>query len=441
VKLEIWSPLPPVPSGIADHVAEALPHLTRRAEVAMVTPSPWEVERDALRGARLLSPDESDRGALRLYVLGNSHWHTFVYREALRRPGVLWMHEWSLHGLVLAATFLEGDAATYRRLMRDAYGATGTTIAGQVMGGFCGPLVESLFPLSEHVVTRSRAVLATTAFTAERAARVLSGPPVRHLPLHALLPLAPLPSRREARRKLGLPESAPLVVAPGLANPLKRLDVAVRVAGRLRATRPDLRLVVAGDNRAALPLAAQARTSGLGDGLLVTGRLGLLELALHLVAADVVLALRFPSLGEMSAVLLRALAAGRAAVVTAGTPAADELPPGTVVPVDPGRHEEVELEAVIATLLDDPALARRVGEAARDHVVEHHDPDHLAGLLLEFLTEARDTPVPPPIEETPGLPGALLGELERVARELRLETVPEEIRRRALGLGARRSGR
>ena len=441
MKIEIWSPLPPARSGVADHVAETLPFLARRAEVGVVVPDPSVVDRAALGGAALRAPGESDPDALRLYALGNSRWHSFAYHEALRRPGILLLHEWSLHGLVLAEHFLRGDAPAYRRLMREAYGTTGAVLAGQSIGGLCSPLVESLFPLSEHVVERSRAVAATTGFTAARAARVRSGLPVRHIPLHACLPLDPLPSQGEARRALGLPEEALVVTAPGLVNSLKRLDVALRVAGRLRSAWPALRLVVAGDNVPALPLDEWARAAGLDDGFVLTGLLSLPDLARHLVAADVVLALRFPSLGEMSAVLLRALAAGRPAVVTAGTPAGDEFPEGVVVPVDPGRYEEAELEAVLDGLLASLELREAIGERARAHARRHHNPERLAGRLLDFLEEAARAPLPPPVAEDAGLRGDLLADLRRAARELGLPGVPADARRRAEELAGGGSGR
>jgi glycosyltransferase involved in cell wall biosynthesis len=431
VKLEIWSPLPPARSGVADHVAETLPHLVGCAEVGVVVPDPSAVDPSAAAGAALRSPAQSDPSALPVYVLGNSRWHAFAYREALRRPGVLLLHEWSLHGLVLAETFLRGDAAAYRRLMRDAYGATGAVIAGQVMDGFCSPLVESLFPLSEHVVRRSRAVAATTRFTAARAGRVRPGLLVGHVPLHAALPLGEPPSREEARRALGLPADALVVTAPGLVNPLKRLDVALRVLGRLRRRHPGLVFVVAGDNPPALPLEAWARAAGLEGGLVVTGRLSLADLALHLFAADVVLALRFPSLGEMSAILLRALVAGRPAVVTAATPAGEEFPEGVVVPVDPGRYEEAELEAVVAALFASPELREAIGARAQAYARAHHDPGRLAGRLLELLESAAAAPTPAPPDEEPGLGRDLVFELERAARELGLAGVPEDLRRRA----------
>ena len=441
MKLEIWSPLPPARSGVADHVAETLPFLSRTRGGGGGRARSLHLDRAALPGVEVRTPAESDPGALRLYVLGNSHWHSFVYREALRRPGVLLLHEWSLHGLVLAETFLRGDAGAYRRLMREAYGTTGAVLAGQVMGGFCGPLLESLFPLSEHLVERSLAVAATTAFTAARAARVRPGLPVRHVPLHASLPLHPLPSRAEARSALGLPRDALVVTAPGLVNPLKRIDVALRVVGRLRSARPGMLFVVAGDNPPALPLDAWARAAGLGDRFVLTGRLSLADLARHLVAADVVLALRFPSLGEMSAVLLRALAAGRAAVVTAGTPAGDEFPAGVVVPVDPGRYEEAELEAVLDRLASFAELREAIGTRARTHARQHHDPERLAAHLLDFLAEAERAPLPRRRPRDAGMLGDLLADLRRAARGLGLGAVPEDARRRAEELVGGERGR
>jgi glycosyltransferase involved in cell wall biosynthesis len=303
----------------------------------------------------------------------------------MRRPGVLRLHEWSLHGLVLWETHDQGDDGAYERLLLDAYGPTGRLVASEVLIGRGTPLLQSIYPLSEHLVARSQGVAATTAFTRSRAASVRPGLPTLHLPLHALPPVTPVPSREQAREALGLPDREFVVTAPGLVNPLKGLDVSLRAAGRLRRGGAELRFVVAGENAAQLPLQAWAREAGLEDALTVTGRIPLAEFALHIAAADVVLALRFPTLGEMSAVLLRAMAMGRPAIVTAGTPADVEFPEGVVVPVDPGSYEEAELEAQLGLLRRRPDLARHIGNRARLHVGRHNDPDRLAARLIGFL--------------------------------------------------------
>jgi glycosyltransferase involved in cell wall biosynthesis len=176
-----------------------------------------------------------------------------------------------------------------------------------------------------------------------------------------------------------------LITAPGLATAAKRLDVAVRAVARLRDSYPRLRLVVAGGMDPALPLEAWARAAGLGNGLVVAGRLSLDDFVRHLAAADVILSLRFPSHGEMSGALVRALGVGRPVLVTAGSPAADEFPDGVVVRVDPGPAEEAELAALLAHLVAHPDLRERIGVLAHEHVRREHDLESAAARLADFV--------------------------------------------------------
>jgi glycosyltransferase involved in cell wall biosynthesis len=117
----------------------------------------------------------------------------------------------------------------------------------------------------------------------------------------------------------------------------------------------------------------------------VTGRLPLPDFVRHIAAADVVAALRFPSHGEMSAALVRALGIGRPALVSAGTPAGLEFPEGVVVPVTPGPCEEEELLAVLGRLREDDELRAAIGAQAREHVLVHHDLQGTSDALAEFI--------------------------------------------------------
>lgn len=386
MKLAVWSPLPPSPSGIADYVAESVIPLSRHHEVVLVTEDPEAVDgalRVRLPVAAAASAPEAD---LDLHHLGNSPSHGFVYRAARERPGVVVLHDWTLHHLVLHETVQKGDARTYLREMRRAHGEAGTFVGRQVARALGGALLPALFPLNDRVLEASLGVVALSRQTADRVRRKVPGRAVLHLPHHLSLP-APLPSRGEARRRLGLSDDDLVVTAPGLATAAKRLDVALRVVARLKTALPRLRLVVAGGVDPQLPLAAWVRAHGLADSCVVTGRLSLDDFVGHLAAADVVLALRFPSHGEMSGALVRALGVGRPVLVSAGSAAADEFADGVVVTVDPGPAEEAELEALLAHLLTQPSLRDRIGALAREHVRREHDLDATARRLAGFLDE------------------------------------------------------
>jgi glycosyltransferase involved in cell wall biosynthesis len=372
VRLAVWSPLPPSPSGIADYAAEQRPLLENGFEVTAVGEDPGSVRPDA---------------DLDLYHLGNSPAHAYVYRAALGRPGVALLHDWSLHHVVLSETVERGDAASYLREMRHAYGEKGTFVGRQVARALGGDLLPALFPLNERILESSLGVVGLSSWIAERARLRLPGRPVLHLPHHLSLSLDPLPSREAARRALGLPEDALVVTAPGLATASKRLDVALGAAGRLLERWPALRFVVAGGVDARLPLEDWARAAGALPALVTTGRLDLDDFVRHLVAADVVVGLRFPSHGEISGAVVRALGVGRPVLVTAGSPSAEEFPEGVVVPIDPGPREAAELTAFLEGLLENKSLADRIGGVAAAHVRRHHDLRATVDLLTTFLAD------------------------------------------------------
>jgi glycosyltransferase involved in cell wall biosynthesis len=300
---------------------------------------------------------------------------------------VVLLHDWTLHHLVLSETVERGDTPAYLREMRRAHGEAGAFIARQVARGLGGDLWPALYPLNGRMIEASLGIIALTPGVAARARLLVPHRPVMALPHHLSLPLDPLPTRAEARRALGLPEAALVVTTPGLATRSKQLDLAVEAVARLRARHPHLHLVVAGAVEKDLPLESWARRSGLGSGLTVTGRLSLEDFTRHLVAADVVLALRFPDRGEMSGSLVRALGVGRPVLVTAGTPAVGAFPEGIVVPVDPGPGHAAGLEALLSRLLEDAGLRESIGRMARVHMLARHDLTNTTRDLARFLED------------------------------------------------------
>ncbi|MBI3932611.1 MAG: glycosyltransferase family 4 protein [Acidobacteria bacterium] len=440
MRLAVWSPLPPSSSGIADYVAEQLGALTRRCDVRVVVEDPAAVEAGSVAGVPVVAAGAPVEADLDLYHLGNSPAHAYVYRAALARPGVVVLHDFCLHHLVLHETVESGDRAAYLREMRRAHGEAGTFVGRQVARALGGDLLPALYPLNDRVLDSCLALVGLTRHVTSRAALRLRERPVLHLPHHVSLPLDPVPSRDEARRALGLSPEALVVTAPGLATVSKRLGVAVRAIARLRRRHATLRLVVAGGVDAALPLAAWAREAGLGDALVVTGRLPLPDFTRHLAAADVVLSLRFPTHGEISGALVRALGVGRPALVTAGTPAEEEFPEGCVVPVDPGVGEEAEIEAFLARLLADAALRETIGRLAREHVATAHDLGATVARLADFLEEVleRRDVLATEVERRRVPEGSLLGYLADEVRwgalDLGLASVPPGVEPLLLGL-------
>jgi len=161
VRVALWTPLP----GSA-WVASLSAELGRGLELVLVSAEPAE-------------PPQAE---IDLYHVAGSPAHGFVYRALLRRPGIVLLAEWGLHALVHAETAGRGDPDAYRREARRSHGDTGAFVARQVLGGLGGALF-ALLAMNQRVLDASLAVVAFDEPLRQRAAALLPGRPVVHLPL------------------------------------------------------------------------------------------------------------------------------------------------------------------------------------------------------------------------------------------------------------------
>lgn len=193
-------------------------------------------------------------------------------------------------------------------------------------------------------------------------------------------------ARARGRRALGLDEEALLVGSVGRLEGQKGFAQLVRAAARLRTRFPALRVAIAGDGSLAGALREEAREAGVGERVLLPGRVA--EMKDFLAALDL---FALPSLWEgMPLSLLEAMAMGVPAIATA-TPGALEILGGPErVGVAVALRDEAALADAIGSLLADPEERRGLGIAGRARVRERHDAARQFGRVLavyDTLTE------------------------------------------------------
>ena len=159
--------------------------------VALWTPAPeaaWVAALSTGLGSGLelvlvsAEPREPPSVEIDLYHVAGTPAHGFVYRALLRRPGIVLLAEWGLHALVHAETAGRGDPDAYRREARRSHGDRGTFVARQVLAGLGGALPD-LVAMNQRVLDASLALVAFDQALRRRAAALLPGRPVVHLPL------------------------------------------------------------------------------------------------------------------------------------------------------------------------------------------------------------------------------------------------------------------
>lgn len=389
-------------SGIADYSWELLPLMAERAEVDVFCPRAGPVRAVKAPGTiPVMNPrrfrDLADRYDAVFYHLGNNPFHTFAYRASLRWPGVAVMHEVVLHHLVEHLLLKDGrnDLATYRRLLEDEYGEAGRTLAALYPEEAYSDFERFLFPLSGHVVRASRAVVVHTELARERVLAAAPSVPVTVIPHHAGRPPPELDrvSREDARARLGLPREAFLVGQFGFITRPKQPAAVLGGFERLVERHPDALLLVVGENQVGVGVEEMLRRRGLTGRVRLTGYVDLPRFHLYLKAVDAVVNLRYPSAGEASGTFTRALAAGRAAIVS-NLGAFADVPSDVCLKVEVDGDQAGEVGLHLIRLAEDPAFKAGMEQRAREYAASALNPERCADLYMEVArrTGARTVP-------------------------------------------------
>lgn len=261
--------------------------------------------------------------------------------------------------------------------------------------------VPGRLPLSRqtlgYVLRRARHIVAAGGYPAAEAEHAAG----RRLPITVVTPgvdverFHPLDAaeRGEARAHFGIPDDAELVVSISRLVPRKGFDTAIRAAALLRPTRPDLVLAIAGGGRDEARLRQLANQ--LGAPVRFLGRVSNADLPRLYACADVYAMLcrdRWGGLEQegFGIVFLEAAACGVPQVGGSSGGAAEAIDDGTTGIVVSRPEEPRDVAAAIGSLLDDPAMAQRMGRAGRERAVTDFSYDVLAhrlGVALGALAE------------------------------------------------------
>lgn len=310
MKVACLTPLPPTRSGIAHYATLLLPHLAKAVDLTAADPNIDGAP--AYGGCRTIafSAYRREDYDAAIYQLGNNPFHEAIYDEALVNPGVAVLHDAVLHHLIVEKTLARGDVDGYVDAMRRNHGAAGEAWARGRAAGLHDEIGNFLFPASVEVAQRSKAVIVHNAWAADKLRSFGVTTPIHVIP-HPWVPFPEGVDRDAIRRRLGFAGRHRVIGLFGFLTSAKRGEVVIEAFRRARAKNRDLRLLIVGEPAPNIDVAQLA-----GDGVVTTGYVADDDFDLYYAAADRLVNLRYPSAGETSGTLIRALAAGKPVVVS-----------------------------------------------------------------------------------------------------------------------------
>ncbi|HXF27847.1 MAG TPA: glycosyltransferase [Bryobacteraceae bacterium] len=367
MRIAFFSPLPPARSGIADYSEALLGELHKLADVDVFSKRPERFD--------------AGRYDIALYQIGNNAWHDFCYEMALEHPGVVVLHEANLHHLVADLTIKRGDWDAYMREIAFSGGTQALAYARQnVITRQKGPDYEGV-PMLRRILERSRGIIVHSSCVADAARENGFAGPVARIPHGAWLPEG---DRFGYRQRLGIIDDSPLVGIFGFLKPYKRITESLRAFRKLVRVSPKAKMILVGEPHPELRLQETIRSLGLSASVRPLGFTPIEDFTGYMAACDVVLNLRYPTVGENSGTLMRALGLGKPVLVS-DVGSFREFPDEICLKVPVDTSEEETIFEYLNLLVSRQDLAHDLGQRAREWVARECNWTKTAQRYASFL--------------------------------------------------------
>ena len=368
MKVALFSPMPPERSGIADYSELLLPALRTRCEIVVVK-----------RGAK-----KPPRGTdLCVYHIGNNpDAHGWIVEALRRTPGVVVLHDFVLHHLVAGLTIGRRDGHGYLDAMEREGGVVGRLLGHAVLDKRIPPIWENRpedFHLAGEVLGLATGLIVHSHYVRDRSRAAGYAGPIWVVP-HPAFPVPTLSAAVVA--------GDPLFGSFGNVNASKRVPQLLEAFARLRRRHETSGLLLVGATSPGFDLDRRLQRLGLDSaGLVREGYVDERRLWELMIAADVHVSLRSPTMGETSGTAIRALSLGKPLIVS-DVGWFSELPDDVALKVPVDEHEVDTLAAALELLATRPDVRTAMGAAARDLARHDHGLDRVADLYASAFEQA-----------------------------------------------------
>jgi glycosyltransferase involved in cell wall biosynthesis len=368
VRIAFFGPLPPSNTGIADYDQALLPLLRQHYSIDVFT---------SQNHSYFYSSHKQKPYDLNLYQMGNNHhFHEYMWAYAFQFPGAMVFHDYCVHHSRAGMLLGRNKFREYREELTAVYPEHAEKIWNAMITFAGGNLLFFYYPFFHLLLWSSLAAAAHTD-AAVKQLKVSETPVIKipHLELRSRSQIGadPFPERF-------------VIASFGYATAAKRIDSVLQAMTHLRHYYPNILYLIVGEIEKRADIIARIEQLGLQNFVRITGHIDEPEFLRMMSRADVIVNLRYPSAGEMSGTLIRALACEKPVLVS-DIPDLGELPQDAVVRIRP-TAEVNDLIQSLAALIENRTLRERLSMNARKYIDDEHSEQKVIEKYRELIEAA-----------------------------------------------------
>lgn len=382
MKINIFTPLPPAKSDIANFSIKLLPHLQARSEVKLWTSQKsWDRAINKVVDVCTYDPKDVPWAELHLadatvYNIGNNMlFHSDIWEVSRQLPGIVILHDRCLQHLFFGYYQDKNDRAGYLKAIFDEYGIDGMQRVSSILeNDFNLEVLATKYPLTMHGVQGCYGVV---VHSQENFALFKGNGTVPVKLLHLLAPS----SAQYSKRDYNVPPFK--IIVFGFIGSNRRIPEILEALSICPA-KDHFRLHIYGELLDKDLVWKLVQDRKLDNIVILHGYVSAAELEEALSKAHLAINLRYPSMGEASGSQLRIWDHSLPSLVTK-TGWYAELPVGTVAFVNP-ENEVEDILLHLQDFLENPLKFSELGINGRRCLETRHCPKLYAQGLIEFCS-------------------------------------------------------
>lgn len=401
MRLAFFSPLPPLRSGIADYSAELLIALRNIAYVDIdVYVDDYEVEdkrllehfpiyqiKDYWKNKKKCHYD------LCVYQIGNNQvYHESIYKMALVEPGLVVLHDISIHNMIAGILVGRGRVEDYITEMQYNHGLEGEVVARKFnTNGGVPPWEEKdvlRFPMNKRLIDKAKGIIVHSQFARSYVKGVRREVPMKVINHFSdVIINGEASARVEARQRLGVLPGTLVLASFGYISPNRKIDEVLKALHKFRTISPVplLYYLVGEVNNPGYKVRELINNLGLEDIVIMTGYVEMPQYMDMMKAADICLNLRYPYYGETSGNLHRMFGLGKVIVVS-DVGAFSEYPDDIVIKIKVG-FEVDELLHVFRRIIEDNTWKSELSKNALAFANDFCTKERFASDYISFMKQ------------------------------------------------------
>jgi glycosyltransferase involved in cell wall biosynthesis len=391
-RIAFFTPLRPIKSGIADYSEELCPLLAEHYDIDIYIEEYIAKNRELKNLADIYPASEFVWRNLKypydvnIYQMGNNTCHAYIYPYAFQYPGILVLHDYNLHHSRLKMAVDTHKLHEYGAEIEYCYpGEKGEVLADTVISGMGSRFQYFKFPYNKILIDASLLTAVHSSYVKEiiekevpaaRVAKITMGVPE----------IKPDKSRVGGLRKKHKLQPNDIILASfGAVTPEKRIVPIMRVFKELISKQAKIKYVMVGNRSEDLDIDKLVKDLKLEDKVIVTGFVERDDFFNYLALADVCINMRYPTVRETSAALLRILAMGKPVVISDLLHLGD-IPEEIAIKIPLMDEEEVLLRE-LRHLIKNKSRREKMSKAGLHFIRENHSLEVMRDSYLPVIEE------------------------------------------------------